>query len=579
VYYILRQDKNQVLVFNAANHTKTATLRTCTKPMGMAITFDQQNLLVGCDESHYMSVFDLDTLQAQAPVAFPQDYVQSVAASSNAILASIRSGLDGHAAIDVVDLVYRTGSALPALGVYQNKLGTIDTVLASSSNGSSVLIASQDGAVMIYDANTNSFTVSRKDFSSLAGSYAASNFGQYVVGNNLLDSSGVPQLTFPVSTGTPSGFAFVGQSGYFTTAPDARSPGVISQVDLATGGMIRPTAMVEAPILGTGTPAGTAGTVCRTVITGTTTTEICTTTTGGIVTTTTKVCTGGTNSSACTTTTSSAPGAPTHAWTRSIAPLPDQSALINLTTSGFTVLPWTYASSVAPPLISKVASAADGKSQAAPGGLISLFGSQLSPTNLATREMPLPTALANSCLTVNGQPMPLIFVSPTQINAQMPSQAIGNVTLIVHTPGGVSDNYNLAVAANAPAVFLSGQAGPVTNLPTVVRTENNLLVTDSNPVHRRDNVVIYLTGLGQTSPSVPDGMPAPGDTLAVALTTPVVDLAGVTLPVTYAGLAPGEVGVYQINATVPTNVPEGLGIPLNITQGDSTQTVNVRVVP
>ena len=71
VYYVLRQDKNQVLVFNAANNTQTATLRTCTTPTGMAITFDQQYLLVGCDNSHYMSVFDLDLLQAQPPIALP----------------------------------------------------------------------------------------------------------------------------------------------------------------------------------------------------------------------------------------------------------------------------------------------------------------------------------------------------------------------------------------------------------------------------------------------------------------------------------------------------------------------------
>ena len=107
----------------------------------------------------------------------------------------------------------------------------------------------------------------------------------------------------------------------------------------------------------------------------------------------------------------------------------------------------------------------------------------------------MPTALANSCVTVNGQPMPLIFVSPKQINAQMPLEALGAVTVNVHTPGGVSDNYNMTVAPNAPAVFLSGQAGPQTNLPTVVRATNNLLVTDSNPMHTGDTLVMYLTGL------------------------------------------------------------------------------------
>ena len=147
VYYVLRQDKNQVLVFNATNNTQTATLRTCTKPTSMAITFDQQDLLIGCDSSHYMSVYDLDLLTAQQPVAFLQDYVESVAASSNAILASIRSGIDGHAGVDVINLTSRTGTALPTLGVWQNKLATTNTVLAASSNGAQILIAGTDGSV------------------------------------------------------------------------------------------------------------------------------------------------------------------------------------------------------------------------------------------------------------------------------------------------------------------------------------------------------------------------------------------------------------------------------------------------
>jgi uncharacterized protein (TIGR03437 family) len=584
VYYIVRQDKNQVLVFDATNNTQTATLRTCTKPTGMTITFDQRYLLVGCDNSHYMSMFDLETLQAQPSIAFQSDYVESVAASSNAILAAIRSGLDGHAGIDSIDLVNRTGSALPTLGVYQNRLGTTNTVVASSSNGSHILIASTDGSVMIYDANANSFTVSRKDFTTLAGSYAVSNFSQYVVGNHLLDSSGAPQFNFPVAAGDfSSGFAFVDQSAYFTTAPSSASPGIISQLSLATGAVTQPTAMVEAPILGNvtqGLGSVGAGTTCTNSTTGTTSTQTCSTTTGNVTSITTTVCTGvGTGTSNCQTTSVSGPVNTTvTGFTRSLAPLPNQTAIINLTTSGFTVLPWTYAAAVAPPQVASIVSAADFKSPVAPGGLMTLFGSQLSATNLATSEIPLATALGNSCLTVNGQPVPLIFVSPSQINAQMPSQAVGDVTVNVHTPGGVSDNFNLTVLPNAPAVFLSGVAGPETNLPVVIRTENNLLVTDSNPIHPNDTLVIYLTGCGRTNPGVGDGLPSPGHPLANVLSPATLQLGGVSLPVLYAGLAPGEVGVCQMNVTVPRSAPTGLSMPLSINQGGFNQTLGVRVV-
>jgi uncharacterized protein (TIGR03437 family) len=273
------------------------------------------------------------------------------------------------------------------------------------------------------------------------------------------------------------------------------------------------------------------------------------------------------------------PGSGGSAFTRTLAPLYDRSAIINLTVSGFTVLAPNYDASVAPPLISKVVNAADYNTQVAPGGLISVFGTQLSPINLATSEMPLPTALADSCMTVNGLPMPILFVSPNQVNAQIPYETVGNVTLILRTPGGTSDNYNLQILPGAPSVFRSGVAGPDTNIPTIVRNDNGLLVTDSNPIHRRDNqaLVIYLTGLGQTTPAVASGMPAPSNPLAVAITKPTVTLGGVQLPAIFYGLTPGEVGVNQINVTVPSNVPTGW-VPLVISQGGTSTSITVRVV-
>jgi uncharacterized protein (TIGR03437 family) len=174
--------------------------------------------------------------------------------------------------------------------------------------------------------------------------------------------------------------------------------------------------------------------------------------------------------------------------------------------------------------------------------------------------------------------MPLLFVSPTQVNAQMPFQAFGNVTIILYTPGGVSDNFYVTVPPTAPAVFLSGVAGPETDLPTVFRADTGLLVTTSNPIHRGDSIIIYLTGMGAVAPLVTNGYPGPSNPLANALAAPTVAIGGVPLSVSYAGLAPGEVGVYQINAAVPASVPQGLSLPLTITQGGFTHSENVRVI-
>jgi uncharacterized protein (TIGR03437 family) len=161
----------------------------------------------------------------------------------------------------------------------------------------------------------------------------------------------------------------------------------------------------------------------------------------------------------------------------------------------------------------------------------------------------------------------------------MPFEAIGNVTLVLATPGGTSDNYNLVVQSNAPSIFRV-PAPNDTSVPTVFRNDDGLLVTDSHPIHRKGNeaLVIYTTGLGVTSPAVASGMPSPKQPLAIALTAPTVTLGGVSLPVLYYGLAPGEVGVYQINVSVPASVPAGLADQLVITQGAGTTSISLRVV-
>jgi len=97
--------------------------------------------------------------------------------------------------------------------------------------------------------------------------------------------------------------------------------------------------------------------------------------------------------------------------------------------------------------------------------------------NLATTNIPVPTALGDSCLTINGLAVPILFVSPSQINAQLPFETIGNVTMILRTPGGVSDNFNLVVIPGAPGIFQNGVAGPDTNIPTILRQSNSELVT------------------------------------------------------------------------------------------------------
>jgi uncharacterized protein (TIGR03437 family) len=519
--YVLRQDKNQVLVYDANGYRHIATLRTGATPTQMAMTLDGRRLLIGADDSQIAHVYNLDTLEAEDFIIFPPGhYPRSLAVSGRAILAAARVAGPKHV-IDRVDLNLRRATELPSLGIWENNIH-VDTVLAATPNGAAILVAQADGNVLLYSANEDTFVVSRKDFSKLGGAYAALGEDRFLVDNHLLDGALAPIRDLETSTGQSSGFAIVDGLGLRTTAPDAAAAGAIQRVDLAEPRMLRPTRMTEAPRL----PDPTLP----------------------------------------------------PAFTRTLAVLPGARLIVSLSTSGFTALAWDYDAAVADPRIERIINAADGSEAVAPGGLITVLGRDLNLTTEATREVPLPTALGDSCLTVNGVLVPMVLVSPTRINAQLPFGVTGSATMILRTPGGVSNSFRFTIQPAAPAVFRTGTAGEERGLATVIRAKNNQLVTLSNPIHPEDVIVIYLTGLGATTPEVPDGYPGPASPLAWAVAKPVVKLGGVELPVLFAGMTPGQVGVYQINAQVPYWVPLGMDVPLVIEAAGQGTALAVRVV-
>jgi uncharacterized protein (TIGR03437 family) len=517
-FYIIRQDKNQVLVYDSSTYQLITTLRTGNTPTSLAITFDRSQLLVGNDNSGIANRFDLNSLAALPPIVFPLGhYPRSIAVSARAILAASRVA-GPHHTIDSIDLAAQTASTLPSLGIYKNDIH-ISTTLSAAPNGASILAAMPDGRLMVYNATANTFTVARQDFRALKGALAASSYGTYVVDHFMLNESLVTMSPVGSTADTSSGFAFMEQDGVFATVSSAGS-GRLQRVR-SNAPAVLPSQTVESPLVGD--------------------TE--------------------------------------YPFRRTVAPLADASGIVALSTSGFTVFPWNYEAGVAPPVLDRLVNAADFTQPVAPGGLASAFGSQLSPMTLATKDVPLPTVLADSCLTINGAVVPVIFVSPSQINFQVPFAISGNSDLVLRTPGGISDALHVTVLAAAPSVFHSGDAGPLTDIPTIVRAANSGLVTVSNPVHFDDRLTIYLTGLGRTTPDVPTGAASPASPLATPILPVTVTLGGTQLPIEFAGLTPGSVGVYQINVVVPfKGVPTGFDIPLTISQGGASTAVPVRVV-
>jgi uncharacterized protein (TIGR03437 family) len=464
-------------------------------------------------------VYDLDTLQPSAPIVFPfGHYPRSIATVGNLMFASVRSSSGPHT-IDQIDMGTRKAHKLASLGIFKNEID-INTVLSSSPDGSTMLIAMANGKVMRYDSLLGSFTA-RQDFASLSGAYVASNDEPFIVDNHVLNASLVPIGNLDLGSDSSSGLLVVDQMLFRTRTPGTGQAGMMDRVNLSQGIGMLPTRMSESPV-----------------------------------------------------TVPSASG-----FTRTLAMVGNREGFVSLTISGVTVLPWNYDASFAPPRIDRVVNAADGSQNIAPGSLITIFGSQLSPTSESLADPTLSDALGQACLSVNGNLSPVVFASSNQINAQIPWNASGSASLILRTPGGSSDIFRVRVIPNAPGVFRSGTAGPETGIATIVRASNNELVTVSNPVHRGDDLIVYATGLGRTSPEVPVGSPSPFEPLARAVDGPKLTLGGVGLPVAFAGLTPGLIGVYQVNVVIPRSVPTGFDIPLRIEQNAGATTVPVRVVP
>jgi uncharacterized protein (TIGR03437 family) len=134
----------------------------------------------------------------------------------------------------------------------------------------------------------------------------------------------------------------------------------------------------------------------------------------------------------------------------------------------------------------------------------------------------------------------------------------------------------VTVAPFAPGIFTQNASG---GGPGAILDASYQLVTASNPVTAGTGFIqIYCTGLGAVTNQPRDGAVAPASPLAETTAAPVVTIGGVTVPVYYSGLAPGFVGLYQVNAGLPANIPAGEAVPVVVTIGGvASNTVTIAV--
>src|ERR1039457_6934587 len=193
----------------------------------------------------------------------------------------------------------------------------------------------------------------------------------------------------------------------------------------------------------------------------------------------------------------------------------------------------------------------------APNSVLSIFGANLAwdARQLAGADIvndTLPTTLASVSVYVDNWPVPLIYVSPTQVNFIIPGNEIdGNVPLRVVRQGVTGPEITLQLIDAAPALFASAGYA-IATLP------DGTLLTPDAPAHAGDVVVVYATGLGKTLPNpAPGAIPLTADLIA-GLSTLNVYLNGVAIDpalIFYAGVSPCSAGLYQINLVLPASTP------------------------
>jgi uncharacterized protein (TIGR03437 family) len=215
--------------------------------------------------------------------------------------------------------------------------------------------------------------------------------------------------------------------------------------------------------------------------------------------------------------------------------------------------------------------------QLAPRSIGSLYGTNLAGATEVSGAAPLPVTLGGTSLVMvlNGltNPLPLFFVSPGQINFQVPQITVTGPTTgtLTITQGLQSTTIPVVMRPYAPALFTTNGGG-TGQASTVIAGTATLAAKvgttpDSRPAKPGEYISIYCTGLGAANNQPALGAASPSNPLATTQATPIVTIGGVQALVQFSGLAPGFVGLYQVNVQVPNGVTAGDQVPVSMTIG------------
>ncbi|HXB69941.1 MAG TPA: IPT/TIG domain-containing protein [Candidatus Acidoferrales bacterium] len=199
------------------------------------------------------------------------------------------------------------------------------------------------------------------------------------------------------------------------------------------------------------------------------------------------------------------------------------------------------------PTITSVVNGGAFDNRLAPGSLADVFGG-----NLGTD-----TSVA---VTVGGKAAKVTLATPTQMVIQIPIDASpGSTTIGVGTSGA----FNITLSQYAPGLFSRGGPGISTGTNTgtglvqAVHSQTGDVVDTFNPAAPGESLSLYAVGLGATSPVVPTGSPAPLTPASPTVAAPSLTVGGISASIQFAGAAPAQIGIYQVQFTLPLSVPAG----------------------
>mgnify|MGYP005847561245 CR=1 FL=1 len=212
----------------------------------------------------------------------------------------------------------------------------------------------------------------------------------------------------------------------------------------------------------------------------------------------------------------------------------------------------------------------------APGSYISIYGSALSEATRAFTTNYLPVSLSEVSVSFDvaevSVPGRIHFISPNQINVQIPWELQGrNDAWMKVSIGPVTESalYSVPLNSHSPGFFQISDPGGTGRLVAAALDESFRVIGSNNPVRRGRVAQLFVNGLGPVDNTPPSGELTPPAPLARTLSQPVVTVGGWTAGVQFSGLAPYNVGLYQLNIVVPAGLQAGL-YPVAITIGGVT---------